>query len=761
LFCNGNPIFFFPFVAGVLLGLCFVHWVLSSETLVGVERIGVGSSHVVSVSHPDIVTLLATEDTNHSKNHNGNDDDCCQNTSGDTNNSRSADTEQASLSVTIANTAIVDSRARNLLQIATSSGTSGVGIGTEGNVAVGDVRSDQSVLAAIVDGISASLDGIALVAGAWISVVASDVGVDATGLIVASVSGASVVVIAVQRNIEGNVDATASWVAIIVSASVVVVASHSSVCASGGGSVASVDGAQVVVIAVDGSGNAVSSAWIAIHNLARLRRASHCIAEASGHQLVLAGAGGIARVQSASVSVVAVLLNVLARGSADARVVCARIVVVADHWIVDATVGTAGIGGASVSVAASDVGVLATVTGCSSDALIAGARIVVVALWTDASLTARAESQTSSSALRARNINARGNNEGIQDTTQLREVSGEESGLDTREGRGDVLNLASDGIGDTDGEEDHTISFAVGHNACKGACLLIVSSISQQNEDLVHSGSGIRTRSSDGLVSSLNTATNASVSSSLGDTVHGIEERLLIRNQSDDQSSGSGEHHKTHLNVLRSKLIVSGNISTESLLIGERGSIDRSGFIEDEHEVDLLGAFRRRASPRQGLNESLAGNGSDVANEVEMLAVDEDGSAGNSRTVHVDGGDSRGPRSLHVSVAGASATHSDAGGIGRSVVVALSEEDGHGNIVGCGIASSAATQVSESLTEVNEFFGLRSGANGVVNSHLLGDVIVGDSARQISINGRIVINDEVCSKLIESLSTNEGEKGQQ
>jgi len=257
------------------LGLCFVHWVLSSETSVGVERIGVGSRHVVSVSHPDVVTLLATEDTNGCENHNSNNDDCCQNTSRDTNYCSSADSKEASLSITIANTAIVNSGARNLFQIASSSGSSGVGIGTESNVAVGDVRSDEGILSAVIDGISASLDGVALVAGARISVIASDVGVHASGLVVASVLGASVVVIAVQCDVEVDVHATSSWVAVVVSASIVVIASHWSVVASGRGRDANVSGAQVVVIAVNVGGDAGSSVGIAIHNLAILRRALH------------------------------------------------------------------------------------------------------------------------------------------------------------------------------------------------------------------------------------------------------------------------------------------------------------------------------------------------------------------------------------------------------------------------------------------------------------------------------------------------------
>lgn len=180
------------------LCLGFVHWVLSSKTFVGVKRIGIGSLHIVSVSHPDIVTFLSTEDTNCSKNNNSNNDDCCQDTSGDTNHCSSANTEQASLSVTIANTAVIDSGARNLLQIATSSCSGGIGIGAKSNVTVGDVRSNQSILSTVIDRISASDDRIALIASARISVVASDVGVHTSSGVLARISGASIVVIAVQ-----------------------------------------------------------------------------------------------------------------------------------------------------------------------------------------------------------------------------------------------------------------------------------------------------------------------------------------------------------------------------------------------------------------------------------------------------------------------------------------------------------------------------------------------------------------------------------
>jgi hypothetical protein len=81
----------------------------------------------------------------------------------------------------------------------------------------------------------------------------------------------------------------------------------------------------------------------------------------------------------------------------------------------------------------------------------------------------------------------------------LREISGEESGLNSRKRRGDELNLASHGIGDTDGEEDDTSRvLAVVHNSSELRGLLIVSSISQYNEDLVHSRSCKGTSTSDG-----------------------------------------------------------------------------------------------------------------------------------------------------------------------------------------------------------------------------------------------------------------------
>jgi len=193
------------------------------------------------VSHPDIVTLLATKDTNGCKYYHSNNDDCCQDTSGDTNHCCSANSEDASLSITIANTAVVNSGARNLLQIATFSGASGVGIGAKCHIAVGNVWSNQWVLSAVINRIFASLEGVALVAGARISVVTSDVGVDTAGVIVASVFGASIVVIAVQSDIEVNVFASASWIAVIVGAIVAIVASHSIVFACSSGQVARID----------------------------------------------------------------------------------------------------------------------------------------------------------------------------------------------------------------------------------------------------------------------------------------------------------------------------------------------------------------------------------------------------------------------------------------------------------------------------------------------------------------------------------------
>jgi len=335
------------------------------------------------------------------------------------------------------------------------------------------------------------------------------------------------------------------------------------------------------------------------------------------------------------------------------------------------------IGGASVVVSASDVVELATVAGCSSDALIAGARIVVVALWAHAGLTARAESQTSSTALRAGNIDARGNDEGIQDTTQLREVRGEESGLDTRERGGDVLNFTSHGISDTNSEEDDASVFSIGHNSGEGTSLLIVSTISQKDDNLVHSRSGIT--AGQFLVSGLNTTTNASHGSSWGHTIDGVKEGLLIGSKSNDQSSSSGEHHKTHLNILRAKNVVSSNVSTEFLFVCEGLRINGTRLIEHEHEVNFLGAFGRRTSPAQRISESVAGNCSKVGKLV-CLAVGEDSSARDLASIHINGGNSRGSGALLISIAGSS-SNGGRGRIGRSGISSLFEENRHGNIV--------------------------------------------------------------------------------
>jgi hypothetical protein len=122
-------------------------------------------------------------------------------------------------------------------------------------------------------------------------------------------------------------------------------------------------------------------------------------------------------------------------------------------------------------------------------------------------------------------------------------------------------------------------------------------------------------------------------------------------------------------------------------------------------------------------HKDLRIDGSGIASEVESLSIGEDGSARDSLAIDIDSGDSRGTRCLIVSIA-TSASNSDGGRICGSVIAGFSEEDGHGHIVSGRIASSSAAQISESLSKVNEFSGLRGGANSVVNSHLLLSVIV-------------------------------------
>jgi len=99
----------------VFLLLLSVERIVSGKTIVSVEWVGACRLHVVLVVQPDVVSLLSTKNSESGTNNDGRNDNDCQQTSRDTNDLSSAQSKDARLSITIANLALIDGGAWNLV----------------------------------------------------------------------------------------------------------------------------------------------------------------------------------------------------------------------------------------------------------------------------------------------------------------------------------------------------------------------------------------------------------------------------------------------------------------------------------------------------------------------------------------------------------------------------------------------------------------------------------------------------------------------
>jgi len=122
-------LFFATYKTSQSLLLLTVQWVIASKTVVSVERIGASRLHVVLVIEPDVISLLATKDSECSADDDSCDDDNCQQTGRDTDDSIGRQSKNAGLSVSIADLACIDLGAWNLINEASISGS-----GAESNV---------------------------------------------------------------------------------------------------------------------------------------------------------------------------------------------------------------------------------------------------------------------------------------------------------------------------------------------------------------------------------------------------------------------------------------------------------------------------------------------------------------------------------------------------------------------------------------------------------------------------------------------------
>jgi len=272
--------------------------------------------------------------------------------------------------------------------------------------------------------------------------------------------------------------------------------------------------------------------------------------------------------------------------------------------------------------------------------------------------------------------------------------------------------------------------------------LSVSFTISHKDKDVLNIGSS--SVSLDFIVTSLDTTSQASVSSLLRNSVDNVDERGLRNCEANDQSGAGSEHNQTHSNVLRSESVGSCNIDTELLDLSEGSGINRSRFIEDEHEVNLLVALLCRTVPSGVLSEGVSSRKSSYIGEFDRLSVSEDSTADFVLAINVHSLDSvAGRGSLGVCSATSSVNCS-----GRtSCIVAFSVVNGLWLIPCLSITCSTAVQVLQSSVKINDF----SGSNTVVDSLDLSRVIIEELSRQSSSDIGIVGDNDVSLKLLRSL----------
>jgi hypothetical protein len=437
--------------------MILVERIVSRETIILVERIGIGTSHVVLVFQPDVISLLSSKDSECSAyDHSGN-NDCGQNSSGDTDSSSGRDVK-AGLAITITHSARVHSGSWDLFEITSGS------VRAEGNVTISDEIGKGRIFRTILLFILASQDTVATLSGAWVVIIAGDVVVLAsskTGH--AGVVGTDIEVVTIDRGVVWRVSASSGGVAEIVSATISVGAVDQNISALSSAVIAELGTAKIVVVAVERNEDITFAIGVvALSGHTRSLRADCGLALASSDGSVSASSGRGAGVSGAGVIVIARIGRVLASNVGIAQVKSAWVrVIAADVDVLASNKGNAGISCALVVVVARSGSVLATVSVLSSNALVISARIIIVAVvGADASGTTRAESETSRSARIAWNINASGNDEAVENSRQLRIVNHEEGSLDSNNAGGDEVNLRWDRISDSNTKEEDSKSLS-------------------------------------------------------------------------------------------------------------------------------------------------------------------------------------------------------------------------------------------------------------------------------------------------------------
>jgi hypothetical protein len=591
------------------------------------------------VVQPDIVSLLSSKDTNCSTDDDAGNDDHCEETSRDTHYRVGADLRAAGI-ISITDTTAINSGSRNLLQIASSPFRR-----AEGNIAVSNKRGHLRILSTILEWGLATKDRVAEIISAGISIVTDDSCVDTSSGWIAAVVGADIVVVTIEGDVEWKVSASILRITEVVGACIDVIAVNWSVFAGTSSGVAGINTAEVVVIAVDGSSLAQSICIVTLNNLAwnwsaGLWESSHWIsAERAGDWRMITSSAGIACIRGAGVVVSAVPGYLLTSYCGSAAEDEAWVAIAAGPVDVLTSSGRdTGIVCAGIVVGATPGRVSTSISSLSSSASICSAEVAIITyVRTDTGSSTRAESKASTSTWIARNINASSNDEGIEDTRELREVCSEEGGLYSRNSRGNEVDLRLECLSYSNGKHQYSCILCIPHNGCEGGGSSVVPTISEYDHHLGNSSSSIVVEL---IVSHKDTTSNASGTSSLTCSIQSIEEGLLDYSQSNNQSCIIIEQYETHGNVVGTEGVGVGNAGSKVLLLSERGSIDRTTLIEHQHEVDHPVALLVGAVPGGVFIEDVGRSDSTHVAEVNLLAIHKFHSANNARGINPDVSDS-------------------------------------------------------------------------------------------------------------------------
>jgi len=240
--------------------------------------------HSSSVSQPNVISLLSSERNQGSSNNDTTNNQNSKKTSSNCNSGVAWQLDNSASVVSIANTTRVDGGVRERIQIASVSI-----LRAESFIASSKESRYSRNREAVHWGIVTSLDRIAQVGSAILSIGAGDVGVYTTSghLGVASVDSAIAVVVTISKS-EGSVLASLNNIASVVSATVSVITNNSDVSARAGDRVTAISSASISVITIVGSSNTLSIVVVADVVLAENWWANYIQASVAHNRGVLA-----------------------------------------------------------------------------------------------------------------------------------------------------------------------------------------------------------------------------------------------------------------------------------------------------------------------------------------------------------------------------------------------------------------------------------------------------------------------------------------